>query len=344
MSGPESNAARRELMETRAAHLYEDAVAVGGLRASDVRIAEGGEDREAFELLVDIGLLLLDDETGRYVPTDPASVGPRVVSPLGTRALELLEESRRWSGIFSTLGQSYRRAANARNPVTEIHGLANINRFLSATIDDAQTELLTAQPTRGRSDSSLDAATQRDIRAVKRGVSMRTLYQHSARRNAAIGDFVALMSPLGAQVRTLEEFFNRMIVIDRAVAVVPSTKGPEVAIAVHDPSIVAYLVDVFDRYWERARTFDDRGETATRSVASDVRNLTMRMLVEGHSDPASAKRLGVSTRTYAGYIAALKDEFGVQTRFQLGHALGRQPSSVDDGSGAQDVEQGSSGS
>ena len=35
--------------------------------------------------------------------------------------------------------------------------------------------------------------------------------------------------------------------------------------------------------------------------------MTIRMLVEGHSDPASAKRLGVSTRTYAGYIASLKD-------------------------------------
>ena len=32
--------------------------------------------------------------------------------------------------------------------------------------------------------------------------------------------------------------------------------------------------------------------------------MTIRLLVEGHSDPASAKRLGVSTRTYAGYIAA----------------------------------------
>ena len=42
-------------------------------------------------------------------------------------------------------------------------------------------------------------------------------------------------------------------------------------------------------------------------------------------DPASAKRLGVSTRTYAGYIAALKDEYGVQTRFQLGYAMGADP-------------------
>ena len=50
------------------------------------------------------------------------------------------------------------------------------------------------------------------------------------------------------------------------------------------------------------------------------------MLIEGHPDPASAKRMGVSTRTYAGYIAALKAEFGVQTRFQLGYALGQDQS------------------
>jgi DNA-binding NarL/FixJ family response regulator len=48
------------------------------------------------------------------------------------------------------------------------------------------------------------------------------------------------------------------------------------------------------------------------------------MLVEGHSDNASAKRMGVSTRTYAGYVASLKTQYGVETRFQLGYAIGQQ--------------------
>ena len=51
--------------------------------------------------------------------------------------------------------------------------------------------------------------------------------------------------------------------------------------------------------------------------------MTLRMLVEGHSDAASAKRMGVSVRTYAAYIAALKEEYGVETRFQLGWAMSR---------------------
>jgi DNA-binding NarL/FixJ family response regulator len=97
-----------------------------------------------------------------------------------------------------------------------------------------------------------------------------------------------------------------------------------VALAIHDASQVAYLVDIFERYWERARGFTDRELSTERDVADDVHNMTVRMLVEGHSDNASAKRMGVSTRTYAGYVASLKAEYGVETRFQLGYAIGQE--------------------
>jgi hypothetical protein len=112
--------------------------------------------------------------------------------------------------------------------------------------------------------------------------------------------------------------------VDRRLAIVPGAEGTHVAIAIHDPSLVAYLVDMFERYWERARIFSDRETATEREIADDVHNMTIRMLVEGHSDNASAKRVGVSTRTYAGYVAALKAEYGVETRFQLGYAIGQQ--------------------
>ncbi|MEP6814158.1 MAG: LuxR family transcriptional regulator [Marmoricola sp.] len=319
----EFGATDRKLLESSASKLYESAVEKGRVEPDDPRIAKRSTDRPAFDLLVDLGLLILDPEMKAYRPVDPSAVQARVVAPMGQEAVHLLEESSRWSEVFTGLGQAYRRSVGARHPVTEIRGLANINRYLSATVEDAQTELLTAQPTRGRSTGSLENANDRDIRAVQRGVIMRTLYQHSARRSVAIKEYVDRMSPYGSQVRTLEEFFNRMIVVDRAIAIVPGAEGNQVAIAIHEPSLVAYLADVFERYWERARPYDDRAETTARNIAADVRNMTVRMLVEGHSDPASAKRVGVSTRTYAGYIASLKDEYGVQTRFQLGYAMGQ---------------------
>ncbi len=72
-----------------------------------------------------------------------------------------------------------------------------------------------------------------------------------------------------------------------------------------------------------------------RDIAAEQRKMTIRMLIEGHSDIASAKRLGVSPRTYAGYVADLKVEHEAETRFQLGYAMGarglsgREPTSED---------------
>ncbi len=318
----EFGSTQRELLETGASTLYDTVVDEGRIAEDDPRIVTRGAQHEAFELLVDLGLLILDKDHRAYVPVDPTTVQARVVAPMGQEAAHLLEESSRWADAFGGLGQAYRRSLGSRHPVTEIRGIDNIRRFLVATVDDAQHEILTAQPTLGRPAGSLENASERDIRAVQRGIGMRTLYQHSARRSVAIKEYVAAVSQHGAQVRTLEEFFNRMIIIDRLMAIVPGAEGNDVAIAIHEPSLVAYLADVFERYWERARAFDDRAESTVRDVAEDVRNMTVRMLIEGHSDPASAKRVGVSTRTYAGYIASLKAEYGVQTRFQLGYAMG----------------------
>ena len=87
--------------------------------------------------------------------------------------------------------------------------------------------------------------------------------------------------------------------------------------------MVAYLVDVFERSWERARPFTNRETSLMKDIAAEQRAMTMRMLIEGHSDPVSAKRLGVSPRTYAGYVADLKTEYDAETRFQLGYTMGR---------------------
>jgi hypothetical protein len=272
----------RRLLQTAATRVYAQAVTHGWLPADDARLTGDPELRSAVELLVDLGLLRNDEATGRLHPADPTAVQAQVVVPLGNRGSELLAESARWAEAFADLSQVYRTSPQAAvSPITEIHGLDNINAFIVATVNDSREELLTAQPR----------------------------------------DYVADIVALGAEVRTLDEFFRRLIVVDRRVAVVPGSDNHHVAIAIHDRSLIAYLVDVFERAWERAQPFNLTGNQAERNIAADVRAMTVRLLVEGHSDPASAKRLGVSTRTYAGYIAALKDEYGVQTRFQLGYAM-----------------------
>ena len=314
----------RALFEDDATKLYEEICAKGGIAASDYRIAEDGELRTAFDLLVEMGLVMFDSELEGYAPEDPTSVQSRVVSPLSQEAARLLSESSQWSSAFSSLSQTWRRApqSSTRGPFTYLRDSA-IDSYLEQIVAECEEETLTAQPQAGRDPRFLAMAALRDIEMLERGVKMRTLYQHSARRSSVTHKYVAAVTSRGAEVRTLDEFFNRMIVIDRRVAVIPNQEDLSVAVAIREPAVVAYLVDVFERSWERARPFTNRETSLLKDIAAEQRAMTMRMLIEGHSDPVSAKRLGVSPRTYAGYVADLKADYDADTRFQLGYTMGR---------------------
>ncbi|MBZ5739400.1 LuxR family transcriptional regulator [Nocardioides mangrovi] len=309
----------------------------GGIVAGDPRIVADGELHPAFEQLREMGLIRLDAERDTWVAEDPSLVHTRVVAPLTQQGADLLQESARWTSAFAALGQAWRRAPRTTEggPFRYLHGGETINSFLQGTVPEAEHEVLTAQPQAARGGGAVMSHVLDGERALlERGVRILTLYQHSARRASATREYVAAVTQLGAEVRTQDEFFNRMIVVDRRTAVIPSPDDMQTALAVSEPTIVAYLVDVFMRSWERARPFTSQEASVVKGIADEQRAMTMRMLIEGHSDPVSAKRLGVSPRTYAGYVADLKDEFDAETRFQLGYSLGRL------GQGADGVDDG----
>lgn len=316
------NRAEHDLMQRTGREVYEHAVTHGWVDDADPSYAPGTVRREALELLTRLGLLHFDATARRFLPQDPSAANDLLVVPLAQRGSELISESAHWNDVFSELGQLYRGASAARQrAITEVEGIDAINRFIDSQMADSRTELLFAQPFGRRRAATLAEAEPRDVTALRRGVSIRTLYQHSARQSPATREYVAEVTALGARIRTSDEFFNRMLVFDGHTALIPATENRAVAIAIRDSSVVSFLVGIFDRVWERALPFTVEEDQFASTVAEEVRAMTMRLLVEGHSDAVSAKRLGVSARTYASYIAALKEEFGAQTRFQLGWAM-----------------------
>lgn len=315
----------RKVFETESTPLYEEIVSAGQVSAKDPRIVQGGELHAAFELLRDLGLVNQADDDLHWRAVDPAAVQAQVVAPLGQQGAELIAESANWAQAFNALSHTWRRSPSAvGGPYAEIRGTATIGNFLASLVADAEEELLTAQPQAGRGIKQLTEVVAREVAVIERGVAMRTLYQHAARRSSDTRKYVAAVSAAGAEVRTLDEFFNRLIVVDRRIALIPSHIGLSAAMVVSEPSMVAYLVDMFERHWERARPFTSSESSLVRDIAAEQRAMTIRMLLEGRADPAGAKRLGVSPRTYAGYVADLKGEFEIETRFQLGYEMGRR--------------------
>lgn len=310
---------RRQFFEEVGVPLFEEIANRGGLCHDDPLAVD---QQAALQLLIEMGLVR--DEEDRYVVVDPQSVQTQVVAPLSMRGAALIEESSAWARAFDGLGQAYRRSPSTHSgQISELRG-EEIEQFLAAVVPSAQEELLTAQPQAGRNAALLKRAAERDVEAVRRGVTMRTIYQHAARRNRATRAYVAEVTAAGAEVRTLDEFFNRLIVVDRSVAVIPHGEDLGIALAIRDSGLIAYLVDIFERSWERGRPFTNRDSDLMKGIAEEQRAMLIRMLTEGHSDVTCAKRLGVSPRTYAGYVAELKREYEAETRFQLGYLLGQE--------------------
>src|SRR5687768_14548498 len=128
----------RAVFETRAAELYEEIVAVGGIKADDPRATDEGESKEAFDLLVRLSLVTFDTDDEVWHAVDPATAQAQVVTPLGTQGAQLLNESAQWAQAFSGLAQTWRRSAPIqRGPFTEIQGLEAIGAFLAAAVADA---------------------------------------------------------------------------------------------------------------------------------------------------------------------------------------------------------------
>lgn len=317
----------RATLEETGIKLFELIVEAGGISTVDPRITEGGEYEEAHRTLAALGLVRIpEDQPATWIAVDPSTVQAQVITPMSQEGARLIQESAQWSTDFTALRGAWRRSAPAeeRGPFTYIHG-PGISPFIASLVAECEEEMLTAQPqNRHDTGSDLARATLTDTELLKRGARMRTLYQHSARRNMATRDYVGTVTKHGAEVRTLDEFFNRLLVFDRRLAVIPSPEGPGTAVAIREPSVVAYLVDVFERAWERARPFTMADTATLRGIAGEQRAMTLRMLLGGYSDPSASKRLGVSPRTYAGYVADLKEEFEAETRFQLGYMIGRR--------------------
>ncbi|MFT4082525.1 MAG: LuxR family transcriptional regulator [Nocardioides sp.] len=319
----EQSSESREILEGPGFELYELAVSAGMLRADDPRLAEGGEYADALGVLVELGLLQHEPESSRWVPVDPTAVRSRIVTPMSLEATRLIEESSQWARDFGVLSQAWRRSSVAEQtgPFTYLRR-SQVGRYIEGVMLDCQEELLTAQPQAGRDVAGLPDSIDLERQVLERGGIVHTLYQHAARRDAATREYVVRMAELGAEVRTLDEFFPRTIIVDRRVAIIPTPDPNTVAVAVREPSVLAYLADLFERSWQRARRFSSTDVNVLRDIAAEQRSMTMRLLAEGHSDPVAAKRLGVSPRTYAGYVADLKREFEVETRFQLGYMVG----------------------
>ncbi|MFF2747946.1 LuxR C-terminal-related transcriptional regulator [Kitasatospora sp. NPDC058048] len=314
--------------------LYLAAVRAGGrLRPEDLAPA----DRPTLAALVARGLLT-PTATG-WTAASPRALGDRIGLELRTRAVRLLRHAERLPGTLGPLSRAYDEARGpvggppaAGSPAVgspavgsvgspavalggTVVGAAEVRGRVSELVSECREEVLAAQPG-PRPLEGLRMALAQDLSLLRRGCSLRTLYQPVTLADTAVRSQVVLRTGQGAQVRVLAEPYERVLVFDRAVAVIPAAEDLSRAAFLTDPTTVAYLAAQFERDWARAtpagRHLDPPSVTTVRIG---------RLLARGLTQRAVATRLGVSERTVAAHISRLRDRYGAHTLFHLGWRL-----------------------
>ncbi|MEV7774460.1 LuxR C-terminal-related transcriptional regulator [Kitasatospora sp. NPDC086791] len=257
--------------------------------------------------------------TTRFVPVNPDVAAAGLLAPIESELRRQLADTQRIRGELALLGQVYARNRTPGHAgLEEIHELATVIDLIADATARCRQEALTCQPGGGRAPHLLEQAYTRDLTMLRRGVRMRTLYQHTARHHAPTQEYVQRITQVGAEVRTTSELFGRMIAFDREVVFIPHQDDPDAAVVIRDASTVEYLCSVFDRWWSQADHYTP-ARFSRSPAAGEIKEAIVRLLAEGLKDEVIARRLGMSLRTCRKHIAEIMEMLGAESRFQAGY-------------------------
>ncbi|MFJ8085127.1 LuxR C-terminal-related transcriptional regulator [Streptomyces sp. NPDC096205] len=286
------------------------------------------------ECLVELGLL-------RPLAEEPALLGavpPDIASSELRRPIEraVLVQQHAIAAIQEALSaaediyrEEHRESGTA---VRLLRGIDVIRAALRQARDSCVEEVITAKPGGAREPHLLEQVLPSNLSMLKKGVKQRTLYQHTVRTHGPTLAYIEQVVAAGAEVRTLNEVFDRLIIYDRRIAFIPEPVLDinSTAVAIEHPAIVHYLAMVFDNAWHRAEPVTITSQQARPPLMTDeTRKAVLRLMIEGHTDAAISKRLGISTRTVSTHIKKASEAFNSRSRAQLAFLLAKS-SIIDD--------------
>ncbi|MFB6779229.1 LuxR C-terminal-related transcriptional regulator [Streptomyces sp. NPDC056352] len=281
-------------------------------------------ETEAPACLRALQLVVADREApGSLIPVPPETASFAALGPIEEAIVRQRRTLRATRAALAAFEGLYADVHRTEQPaLTRLAGRAVINKALDAAVGSCREELLTAQPGGGRPAHVLSEALPRDLAMLRRGVRQRTIYQHTVRTHRATLSYIEQVTSAGAEVRTLAEVVDRVIVCDRDVAFVPVHEELHTALRVQHPALIALLVRHFDHAWSRSVPI--RPEDApprSPAITSDLQRTILLAVVGGETDASIARRLGMSRRSVAEHMRKVSEQLGSNSRAQLGYLL-----------------------
>ncbi len=207
--------------------------------------------------------------------------------------------------------------------VERLEGLEEIRFRIEELTHKCAAELLTFASGGPHSQASRQASQPLCEALARRGVAMRSVYLDSVHNDPATVEHLRWLHTHGDHVRTTASLPCRMLVFDRAHAVLPTDPDDTAAgaLVLHGRGVIVALYELFERVWENALPFaggrPQRRERGDGELTAQE-HVVLRLLAEGLTDEVVARKLGVSVRTGRRITAELMSRLGARSRFQAG--------------------------
>jgi DNA-binding CsgD family transcriptional regulator len=258
------------------------------------------------------------------------------LAPLLVRHRTSLDEA---GAAVTALAEQFRSAASraAGGVVEVVSGPVAVRHRLGQLIGGAHHEVLTFL-----AESVIaverDSVHPMEHDALVRGVDFRAVITRSHLEVPGMWDDVREVTGLGMKMRVAADIPMRMIVSDRANAMVPLSlaegTGNADTVVVHGTGLVHALVLLFEEHWQRARPLPPLPPSGPQPAApgpgapaepgpaerqpGEIDRQILALLALDVADRTIAVQLDLSLRTVERKIRALMDLACVGSRFQLG--------------------------
>ena len=248
---------------------------------------------------------------------------------------ELMDTYRRVSDVrteIHTLEERYghREQVRVATPAFErIEGLDQVRERIDELSFFCRASLDSIQPGGPQSKEAIEASRPLDRRAARRGIAMRLMLEQSVLGDEMNRAHLHELAAMGVKIRFADRPFDRMLIFDGAVAVVPVESGNSRrgALVVREPSLVSGLEELFEGVWSAAQVLEldtSESEEVSGDQLTQAELEVLAMLSAGTTDEAIARRLGISVRHLRRRVGHILAVLGVGSRFGAGVEAARR--------------------
>ena len=203
-----------------------------------------------------------------------------------------------------------RRPIGGPGPHVALAGLDDAVAYLERLATSVASEIVFLVPTwtAGAHEFARPVAET----ALRRGASVRHVWASSVMEHPEAAEYAGWLTARWAPPRLVDQVPVRATLVDGATAILADAHRTGL---VRATTTLNTLTRMADRLWRSGKPAPARGKPTT----PDVRNqLVLRLLADGLTDDAIARRVGVSVRTIRNDVADAMTRLQARSRFQAG--------------------------